>query len=502
MATTNVQAFSGDVEISGDLNITGDVIATAGVDKVNLATDGTNANRSIIFSTGTSGAQPLKTDAGLTYNPSTNTLTVAGGVDKVDLATDGTNTNRSIIFSTGTSGAQPLKTDAGLTYNPSTNKLTVAGGLSTSVTPGSYLTGSAYNGSTARTFAVDATTDAQESKIVARDSNGDIFGRYLYGSYLNMSHGSANRNSDTVFYSSTDAFIRKNTASGMRSSLNVPTRTGGDASGTWDIGISGNAGSSTNVRVDRYDTGDTACFLTFTNNNTAENSKRLYMDNNLVYDNTNNRLTLNSMAIADYIYHSGDGNTYFGFNGNDSFRIVENNSVALQINSSSNLDIQNYIRHAGDTNSWFGFNATGQIRFETEGNERLQIVNNDVRFNYYGRMDVFSGVIAETTFDNGIYIRDISNGSGIIMAWAGWQGTSRTCALIYDYCIGKNVTGGNAVLSIQLENSATTRSSDFVAGIEAYAINGDTVRVTFKSYGTSSGGNVTWRVGFMRLSYN
>jgi hypothetical protein len=373
MAQTNVQAFSGDVEISGDLNITGDVIATAGVDKVNLATDGTNANRSIIFSTGTSGAQPLKTDAGLTYNPSTNTLTVAGGVDKVDLATDGTNTNRSIIFSTGTSGAQPLKTDAGLTYNPSTNKLTVAGGLSTSVTPGSYLTGSAYNGSTARTFAVDATTDAQESKIVARDSNGDIFGRYLYGSYLNMSHGSANRNSDTVFYSSTDDFMRKNTASGMRSSLNVPTRTGGDASGTWEIGITGNAGSSTNVRVDRDDTGDTGMYLVMVNNATAENSKRLYMDNGLVYDNTNNRLTLNSMNIADYIYHSGDANTYFGFNAGDSFRIVENGSVALQVNSSSNIDIQNYIRHAGNTNTYMGFSADNTIKLRTNGSDRVTV---------------------------------------------------------------------------------------------------------------------------------
>jgi len=137
------------------------------------------------------------------------------------LATDETNTDRSIIFSTGTSGAQPLKTDAGLTYNPSTNKLTVAGGLSNNLSPGSYLTGNAYNGSTARTFSVDATTDAQESKIVARDSNGDIFGRYLHGSYMNMSHSAGTNNSDTVFYSSTDNYIRKNTASGMRSSLGL-----------------------------------------------------------------------------------------------------------------------------------------------------------------------------------------------------------------------------------------------------------------------------------------
>jgi hypothetical protein len=172
MATTNIQAFSGDVEIAGGLNITGTVTSTVGVDKVNLAEDGTDASR-------------------------------------------------RIIFTTGSTGAQPLKTDAGLTYNPSTNQLTVAGGLSTSVTPGSYLTGSAYNGSTARTFAVDATTTNTASKIVARDSNGDIFGRYFQGEYVNISHTTGTRNSDTIFYSSTDAYIRKNNASGMRSSLGL-----------------------------------------------------------------------------------------------------------------------------------------------------------------------------------------------------------------------------------------------------------------------------------------
>jgi hypothetical protein len=93
---------------------------------------------------------------------------------------------------------------------------TFTGSLSTSVTPGSYLTGDAYNGSTARTFAVDATTAATASKIVARDSSGHIF-----ANYLNMSHSASARNSDTVFYSSTDTYIRKNTAAGMRSSLGL-----------------------------------------------------------------------------------------------------------------------------------------------------------------------------------------------------------------------------------------------------------------------------------------
>jgi hypothetical protein len=89
------------------------------------------------------------------------------------------------------------------------------------------------------------TADATANTIAYRNGNGDTTFRYVLSQYLNMSHAAVNRNADTVFYSSTDDYLRKNTSSGMRSSLNVPTRTGGDASGTWSISITGNAGSST-----------------------------------------------------------------------------------------------------------------------------------------------------------------------------------------------------------------------------------------------------------------
>ena len=88
-------------------------------------------------------------------------------------------------------------------------------------------------------------TAATGNTIVQRESDGDINARYFMGSYMNMSHARATRNSDSTFYSSTDDYIRKNDASGMRSSLNVPTRTGGNASGTWGINVTGSAASAT-----------------------------------------------------------------------------------------------------------------------------------------------------------------------------------------------------------------------------------------------------------------
>ena len=72
------------------------------------------------------------------------------------------------------------------------------------------------------------------------DVHGHIYcHNYVFAQYLNMSHNTETRDTDGVFYSSGDSFIRKNDASGMRSSLSVPTRTGGDASGTWNIDITG-----------------------------------------------------------------------------------------------------------------------------------------------------------------------------------------------------------------------------------------------------------------------
>ena len=68
-------------------------------------------------------------------------------------------------------------------------------------------------------------------------------GGYLRATHFNATHGSTARTSDTIFYSSTDDYIRKTDAASFRTSLNVPTRTGGNASGTWGISITGSAGS-------------------------------------------------------------------------------------------------------------------------------------------------------------------------------------------------------------------------------------------------------------------
>ena len=91
------------------------------------------------------------------------------------------------------------------------------------------------------------TTAATANTIVYRDGNGDDTRRYGFAEYFNMSHGASGSTTDTIFYSSGDNYIRKNNATGFRASLNVPTRTGGDASGTWGINVTGSAASATTL---------------------------------------------------------------------------------------------------------------------------------------------------------------------------------------------------------------------------------------------------------------
>jgi hypothetical protein len=81
-------------------------------------------------------------------------------------------------------------------------------------------------GTTALTFSKvvdfgDVAGAATASKIPIRTSGGDINMRYGVTQYVSMSHSAAARNSDTVFYSSTDNYIRKNTAAGLKTSLSL-----------------------------------------------------------------------------------------------------------------------------------------------------------------------------------------------------------------------------------------------------------------------------------------
>jgi hypothetical protein len=113
--------------------------------------------------------------------------TLASNVVTSSLTSVGTLTNLTVLNTitgsvsgnAGTVTNGVYTTDTGTVTNTMLANSTISGialgSNLAALTAGTYLTsGGTYNGGTARTFAVDATTAATASKVVARDSNGAI----------------------------------------------------------------------------------------------------------------------------------------------------------------------------------------------------------------------------------------------------------------------------------------------------------------------------------------
>ena len=151
------------------------------------------------------------------------------------------NTDYIAFVDSHAAGDKALFTDSSLTYNSSSN----------------YLNANVPYANNAGTLdGRSASTSANGNSIAQREGSGHLYMNYGFSAYLNMSHGAGNRNSDSVFYSSYDNYIRKNTKNGMRASLNLPTRTGGNASGTWNINVNGYVNSlKTTMGGTLYSTG-------------------------------------------------------------------------------------------------------------------------------------------------------------------------------------------------------------------------------------------------------
>ena len=195
--------------------------------------------------TGNSAGKVVARDASGNFSAGTINAALNGtatNATNVRVDTDSSNSSTHYVtFAEAGGGAnRRMKIDGGMTFNPSSNTLTVA-----NLTGNASTATNANNAGTLDGYSQSTGTGA--NTIARRDGSGHLNVNYLFSSYVNMSSGRTTRNSDTTFYSSTDDYIRKTDATGMRSSLNVPTRTGGDASGTWSISISGNAATATSA---------------------------------------------------------------------------------------------------------------------------------------------------------------------------------------------------------------------------------------------------------------
>ena len=208
-----------------------------------------------------------------------------------------------------------------ISYNNLTNKPSIpaaANNATITLSAGTGLSGGGNfttNQSSAETLTFNLTTPADAPSswqdVVAwnggliKDTAVEIHGSgYLRASFLNMTHGQSTRNSDTIFFSSTDGYIRKNTAAGFRTSLDVYSK------------------SETSALIP-----STSSFMNLSSAQTASGFK-----------------TFNgNLAVADSVQHAGDSDTKIDFTDN-RIRIYAGNSVKFDSNN-------NYLTTTGTANT-------------------------------------------------------------------------------------------------------------------------------------------------------
>src|SRR6056300_142560 len=278
MATTNIQSFAGDVEVSGELTVTGQLNSVTGSDKVKLTATTSNETDYIPVAKSTTGAQALYTDSNLTYNPANNQIAanlsgnVTGNVSgnaafatNATYATSATHANAAnavkftdrdatddtdyIAFVDGHgSGDKALFTDQNLTYNSSTNQ--IAANLSGNVTGNvSGSAGSATNATYAN--SAGSATNATYANSAGSATNATFATSATHSNAANAVKFTArNANNTTDYLAFVDTATAGDKALFTDSNLTYNSSTNqiaANLSGNVTGNVSGSAGSATNA---------------------------------------------------------------------------------------------------------------------------------------------------------------------------------------------------------------------------------------------------------------
>lgn len=169
------------------------------------------------------------------------------------------------------------RTINGVSFNGSAN-ITITAANPSALTNGSYLTGSAYDGSGAVTWAVDATTTNTGNKVVVRDTSGNFSAGTITANLVgnastaatlqtarNINGTSFNGSADiTITANTTNALTFNNGGAGVVSgstfngsgavtvsynTVGAPSTGGANATGNWGINITGSAATLTTART-------------------------------------------------------------------------------------------------------------------------------------------------------------------------------------------------------------------------------------------------------------
>ena len=363
--------------ISSD--ITGNAgTATNATNSTNVAitnNTATNASYYIHFGSATSGNDGVEVDStGLTYNPSSNTLTTgtfSGALSGNSSTATKLATARTIALSGDVTGSASFDGSANATISATIAANSVALGTDTtgnyvaSISNGSYITG-ANGGSEGAglTLAVDATSANTASKVVARDSSGNFSAGTITASL------SGNATSATTATTAGSCSGNAATATILQTARSIN-------------GVSFNG--SANITIESYieddETTNATRYITFVDNTTAA-FKRLNEDSSLTYNPSTNTVTAGTfsgalsgnsstatkLATARSIGLGGDVSGSANFDGSANITIT-----ATVANDSHTHDGRYYTESESDTR--FLQRGVNSWHTSSDGRQRLYFTN-------------------------------------------------------------------------------------------------------------------------------
>lgn len=159
---------------------------TGAASQVLVAANGSNATRYLTFVTATSGNLPIYTDGGITYNPSANTLSVAGGI--VGNLTGNADTASAVAWS-GVSGKPAAVTALSGTNTGDQTTITGNAGTATKLATARNLNGTSFDGTANVTVPTNVVTDSTNAAqfVQFAVSSGNVESRINSGITFNPS---------------------------------------------------------------------------------------------------------------------------------------------------------------------------------------------------------------------------------------------------------------------------------------------------------------------------
>jgi hypothetical protein len=249
------------------------------------------------------------------------------------------------------------------------------------------------------TDGYQASESSTASTLAARTSSGHLYMNYGISTYLNMSHTAYQRDSDTIFYSSGDSYIRKNNATGFKNSLGLGT---GDSPSFNNVAVAASV----------YHEGDTDTYLSFDTNAaylaTGGTTRLTVNSSGVRLGDTGNGYfqpvsgqygsiqidggahnfwegysiggravfmhdNANAMGLYDdvnnhwAVYHAFNGATSVYYDGVEKFNTTSTGAnINGDLNAVDNIYVASNIYHEGDTNTSIGM-ETDAIRLKTGG---------------------------------------------------------------------------------------------------------------------------------------